>query len=275
MTFTKNKSLTIIISSIIIGILVSFTSYVGLTFPGFYSKETINWQAQCFGQDWVNLFVIVPCLFLTAILSFRKNFFALLWAGVIVYLVYTFIIYAFNVHYNRLFIIYCLILGLSVYSLIYFLMQRKELVEFEIKNSLSLKITGIFFLFIALSFYLLWLSELIPSMINNKIPDSIIKTGLVSNPVHVLDLSFVLPGIFIGGILLLRKKHSGYLLAPVILSFFILMDVTLVVLVIVMNKKGLESELTISYIMAILFIASIIMLVWNLRSMKFLNQFSA
>jgi hypothetical protein len=41
----------------------------------------------------------------------------LVWSGVLLYLIYAYVIYAFDVHFNSLFLVYIAILGLSFYAL--------------------------------------------------------------------------------------------------------------------------------------------------------------
>ena len=48
-------------------------------------------------------------------------------------------------------------------------------------------------------------------MINQKTPQSVIDSGLLINPVHVLDLAICLPAFVITGIALLKKKNLGLL----------------------------------------------------------------
>ena len=43
--------------------------------------------------------------------------------------------------------------------------------------------------------------------------------GLFTNPVHVLDLSILLPALALSGVLLLRRRAAGFLLAPLLLGF--------------------------------------------------------
>jgi len=95
---------------------------------------------------------------------------------------------------------------------------------------------------------------------SNTIPKVLIETGLPTNPVHVLDLSVILPGIFISGLLVLRKKPLGYILTPVMLVFFILMNITIGVLVIMMQQQRLGGNLSITFVMVFFALASIILL---------------
>ncbi|HYV90587.1 MAG TPA: hypothetical protein VE978_02345 [Chitinophagales bacterium] len=251
-------------------LLIILASSVGLSVNDFYGKESFNWQAQSIGQDLVDLFLVVPCLLITGFLSWRNYRVAIvLWGGVVLYLIYTFIIYCFDVHFNNLFVIYCFILGLSFYSFIYFLSeQSKESFVTEFQNSLPVRVVGIYFLVIPALFYFLWLSEIIPAIIQNTTPKNLIETGLPTNPVHVIDLALFLPGLFIIGILMLKRKPMGLLFAPAILTFFVLMDITIGFLIIVMKHRGLESNLAITIVMAVLALFSMTMLIWYLRNMK-------
>jgi len=266
----KRESTIIFALSLILAVLVIFVSCVGLFIPGTYSKETPNWTAQAVGQDMIDLFLIVPSLIVTAIITYKKNKIAmLLWSGAVFYLIYTFVIYCFAVHFNSLFIIYCLILGLSFYSFMYFLFSqiKKPIVDW-FDGKMPVKAVGIYLIVIACMFYMLWLSEIVPGISANTTPKNIIDMGLPTNPVQALDLSVVLPGFLIISILLFRKKPLGLMLAPTMLVFCILMDITIGGLNIIMKIRGIEASYTITVVMAILALISIVLLSFYLKSIK-------
>ena len=251
-------------------VLVVWVSVSGLLIPGFYSSETINWQAQAIGQDAIDLFLISPVLIITTILAARKNNIAfLLWGGVNLYIIYTYIIYCFDIHFNSLFIIYCLVLGLSFYSFMYFLFsQIKKPITNEIFHRPVVKIIEVYFLIISCLFCFLWLSEIVPAIIHYRIPKSVIESGLFTNPVQVIDLSIVLPGFFLTSIFLTKKKPLALLFVPCILVFCVLMDITIGWLIIVMKSKGVEASYFITIIMGVLSLISVILLIFYLRSLR-------
>jgi hypothetical protein len=230
--------------------LIIGCSLTGILTPGFYGRETPNWQAQSNGQDLVDLILIVPALLVTAIASRRNEKAFLLWGGVMLYVAYTFVLYCFEVHFNSLFFFYCLALGLSIYGCIYFALQKDKLI-IPVSDRLR-RSTGIYFLVIAAVFYMLWLSEVLPASFSGKVPASVEEAGLFTNGVQVLDLAIVLPGIFLSGILLLKKNEAGYFLAPAILSFFILMDLTIAALVVLMYRNGLTANPSVAIGMIVL-----------------------
>jgi hypothetical protein len=266
-----NTDKVILKLSLPLAALIIFASIYSLLTPGFYPAETLNWKAQSVGQDVIDLYLITPVLIITAILARKNKIAFLLWSGVNFYLIYTFVIYCFNVHFNNLFIVYCFILGLSFYSFLYFLVsQINEVIVKELYNKIVVKVIAVYLLLISCLFYFLWLSEIIPAILHNKIPKGIIETGLFTNPVQVIDLSIVLPGFFLTAIFLIKKNPIGLLLVPGMLMFCILMDITIGWLAIILNMKGIETGYSITIIMGGLMLLSIGLLIWYLKDMKHL-----
>ncbi|HET7002300.1 MAG TPA: hypothetical protein VFI33_13350, partial [Puia sp.] len=63
------------------------------------------------------------------------------------------------------------------------------------------------------------------------------EEGLLTNPVHVLDLALVLPGFIITAYLLKKDSSVGKLLVPYILIFCILMFINIEGLLIMLNSS--------------------------------------
>ena len=257
------KSMAILYLSLPLAVLVIYASITGLFTNDFYATETLNWQVQSLGQDAINLYLVSPVLILSASFAVTNNKFALqLWSGVILYLIYTYAIYCFDIHFNSMFMIYCVILGLSFYSFLYFVsLYRFQQLDNMLHKRPIVNIVAIYFIVVSCLFYLIWLAEILPALVKQQAPASLAVIGLFTNPVHVIDLSIVLPGIFLTGIFLLRKKFAGLLFAPTILVFFILMDITIGWLVIVINSKGLGDSYALSITMAIVTLVSVFFLV--------------
>lgn len=258
---------TLFILSVLLAALLVTESYTGLMTDGFYYQETLNWQAQSIGQDLINILLVVPSLLIASWYAFKGNKIAMvIKVGILMYISYTFTIYCFDIHFNRLFLLYCITLGLSYYMLCYFIYSNREIAGTTIKGkSNSAIVTGAYFLIISLLFYFLWLSEIVPSSIYNTLPQSLADTGLFTNGVQVIDLALLLPGIFILGILLFQRSGLAYLLAPVVLTFFVLMNITIAVLVLVMDFRGIETSMSVMVLMALLDVFSLGLLIWFVR----------
>jgi hypothetical protein len=238
--------------------------------PDTYARETANWKAQALAQDFFDLFLVTPLLIITSWLAYKNNRIALLlWAGTIVYIIYTFVLFCFAVHFNFLFLIYCLSLGLSFYAFLYFLFsQLEESIIDGFYGKMPIKTVGYFLIAMAVLFYALWLSEIVPANINNTTPKTITETGLITNPVHVLDLSVFLPGLIFVAINLLKKKPWGLVLTPVTLTFMTLMVIAISTMIVVMKMKGIAPDLSGAYIMGVLALFSLILLIWYLVSFR-------
>jgi hypothetical protein len=243
--------------------LMTVASLGGLVLGNLYSQETPAWYVQCIGQDIIDLVVVVPTLLLSALVmrkGSRPAFFV--WLGATLYTIYTFLIYCFAVHFNAFFLVYCAVLGLAVYATTATVVAIDLSVLrswFDEKKSGRPASTFLFAL--AVLFGLLWLKEIIPAIFQNEVPQAIKETGLPTNPVHVLDLSMVLPGFIIAAILLKRKHPFGYLFAPAFLVFATLMDVTIGALVLMMKLRGMEAEYAMIGVFALLALATILILV--------------
>lgn len=251
-------------------LLISVTSLVGLLFENTYSRETPFWIAQAAGQDLLNIFLIVPVLIASAFLirkGIRWGIF--LWLGAMLYTSYTFVIYSFGLHFNSLFLVYCWTLGVSVYG---FLTLATQITPSGVKGwfdeSRHEYLMSLFVLAAGVLFYLMWLKDDLPAMINNGVPANLLGTGLPTNPVHVLDYSLVLPGFIITSILLLKKRAFGYFFTPIIMTFGVLMDITIAVLIIVMRAKGTDDKIGVSVLFFVLAALGIAVLAGFLSHMK-------
>jgi hypothetical protein len=266
----KNRDNTILILSAPLAILTSVVSYAGIFIESTYSKETVNYAAQGIGQDIVNLFVVVPILLVTGFFAWRKSKTGLLiWSGAVFYLAYSYTIYSFGLHFNSLFIAYCAILGLSFYSLVYFVFSslQENISEWFVKR-VPANSTGLFLIIIAILFYFIWLSEIIPAILNHTTPKSITESGLLVNPVQVLDIAICLPALLMTGIALIKRKNAGYLLAPTLMIFCMLMAVAIAAMVFVMKSKGQEAEYTLTAVFGVITLISGIFLILYLRKLK-------
>lgn len=220
-------------------ILIAISSITGIWHQEIYAKETTDWLSQCVGQDISNLFLVVPALILSAFFASKGIRSArIIWIGTMITNIYSYIIYCFSVHFNFLFHVYCIILGLSLYSVIYFFFHyMKEDYKSWYTEKVPVKATGIFLLIIAGIFLLLWLSQSLPAAVAGTVPENIIKDGLFTNPVHALDYSFYLPLMFISAVMLLKRKTLGYLLAPMMIVFAIITNFNIISLMFVTMKK--------------------------------------
>ncbi len=252
-----------------LGALVATVSLVGLAVPELYILETPDWALQSAAQDAVDLFLILPVLVLSGLYTFRgERLAAPVWTGTLIYLVYTFAIYCFSVHFNALFLAYVAVFGLSTYATVYALRNLLNQVPLTPALARPARLLGAYLLIVSVMFYLLWLGDIIPAIAGGYVPSTILSAGVPTNPVHVLDLALVLPGVFIVGILLSRRLPPGLMLAPVVLVFFILMNLTITVIFIAQQSTGTEVSMPVLVLMPAMAVLSLAGLAWLLKALE-------
>ncbi len=257
---------TWIFTSVLTVILVTVTSLLGILYDKTYARETVNWAIQAVGQDYANLVVVVLLLisvYYTAKGSLRAY---LLWLGALSYLIYAFVIYAFAVHFQFLFLAYAAVLGLSTYTLIGGLMAVDREKAAEAVTNVKTKGASIFLIVVGILFILLWLSEIVPNLFAGTIPQNLKDTGLWVNPVHVLDLSFFLPAMIITAIMLWKKKSLGYILAVPLMVFTITMGLGIVIMFLLSALKDMPYSLPAGILIGV------IMIVGSILTINFIKK---
>jgi hypothetical protein len=210
----------------------------GAFWPGIYWREKS--AAGGVASDIVDLSVVLPILVLSTIFAMRGSLRALLvWTGTLGFLCYNFTYYAFAVHFNVMFPACCAVLGLSFYGL---MTVREFLSPDEAAKTFSpgapRRSMAAVFLFIAITAAAGELKEIAAAIRSGQVPPGIAQTGQLTDPIHVLDLCFLLPALAIAAVLLLRRKAKGFVLAPVLSMVLILISVEVVAIFMALIKRG-------------------------------------
>jgi len=255
--------------SVIDALLVLLASASGIFLTSIYTRETPSWAVQGIGQDIVNIVAVVVLLIAVSFVNKGSVKAFLVWSGVLLYLIYAYVIYAFDVHFNSLFLVYVAILGLSFYALVG-LVIHLHLDQFQASFSANTKAraVSVFLLVLGIVFYLLWFSEEIPALLTGKFPQSVTAANVPTNPVHVLDLGLYLPAMIITAVLLWRRKLLGYLLAGPLLVFSILTGTAILAIFLVMSVKGMPTSVGVEAFFAIIIVVSLVLSVLYVREVK-------
>ena len=244
--------------SFLLAVLAGIAAALGAFVPQTYQLDAPAYAVQGTGQDYATLFVSIPALLVTAVLAWQGSTRALLVnLGVQVYLFYSYSMYAITVHFNSLFLVYCLSMGLSFYGLVgIFANFDKEALRSGVlrssKEKLLRRAMASLVFFTAAMFYYLWLSEIIPHLLAGTVPASIVEVDLPSNMVHVYDLAILLPALVLSGVWLLRKEIYGFLIAPVLTTFSFFMAIALVSMVVFMVQGGWASDFSPAVVFTVL-----------------------
>ena len=258
----------VLVRSLPIVILVLVASIAGLVAPGTYAQETANWAIQAQGQDIGNLLAVV--VLVAAAQAHRRGSARAgqVWLGTLTYLVYAFIVYAFAVHFTALFPVYVAVLGLSAWSIIFHVdglrspAPRYPAGRWRTAAAIFLVSTG-------LLFAALWLAELVPALVRGQTPASITEAGLWVNPIHVIDLSMVLPGFVLTGIAALRGRPFGLFWLGPWLVFSVLMGSSIVAAMVLMAAGGWADVVAPMLMVSVVVLASLAVVAgWLGRSVE-------
>jgi hypothetical protein len=128
--------------------------------------------------------------------------------GITGYLFYGYGIYVIEQFYNIMYFAYMTIFSLSVYSIIYFILNiRKDILD-TVQLSKNMRITSIVFLLISpILFIPLWVSHLLPLIQSGQ------KLEFLYS-IYILDLCFIMPAFIIIAIMTAKNNSYGLLLSP-------------------------------------------------------------
>lgn len=223
---------------------------------GVYKDMSADVAIQGIAQDYVTLFIAVPALlfalFLTRKGTLKSKY---LLAGIMSYFFLTYLFYMNMAMYNALFLVYIALTGTSFFALILTLLSIDiEKIPLAFSRMTRVKFIGGFLIFTATSIALLWLTILVPPLLDNTIlPLSVEHYTTLT--VQGFDLSLFHPIIFVSGLLLIKKNKFGYLLAPVMLIFLSFLMTALIAKIIAMALAGVNVVPAIFIIPCIAFVS--------------------
>lgn len=187
---------------------------------GIYEHMSADVAIQGIAQDFITLFVGIPLL-LISLFGFRKDSLRshFMLSGTLSYFFVTYLFYTAMGMYNFLFLCYVALLAMSFFALLASLLSfnlNKLTKDFSVK--IPNKFIGIFLLINCCIIAFLWLSVIIPPLIDGSIYPAALEhyTTLI---VQGLDLGLLLPLGFVAGLLIINRKPIGYLAATVYIIF--------------------------------------------------------
>jgi hypothetical protein len=249
----------------------AFTNHRGeavmINGQGLYYYDTISMAAQQQGNDLITLVVGLPLLMISAWLAFRASLRGqLLLTGTLGFFLYTYMSMATLTSYNQLFLVYVALFGLSLYAFILSMMAI-QIDQLPRRFSSSMPrgwIAALMFLvggFLSLA----WLGRIVMPLLQGQTPVLENTTTLV---IQTMDLVLIVPLAILGGVLLLREKPWGYLLASVALMKGITMGLAVSTMAINMARRGVPEQMGIMLPFLIITLLNLIAAVVLLRNVK-------
>jgi hypothetical protein len=256
--------------SLVAATLAIVGSAIALIDQGLYDELTAAFLPQALAQDLVNLLVVSPAIVVLAVLALRGSAPAfVLWFGALLFTAYNYVIYAVAIPFGPLFLLWVAVLGMSLFSLLggASVVDRSELLV-AYRSPRAARVSGWALIVVGLLFAMLWLSEDIPAVLGGTTPPTLVDMGVITNPVHVLDLAFFLPAVFLVAALWLRGERRAGTIAPSFLVFLVLTALPILVTPVVQAVRGESAGWSVVVpIGAIAFIVALLLL-WLLATMN-------
>lgn len=215
-------------------ILVGATLYGLLGETAYRVADDVAAQGR--GQDLLTL-MVVPVLLWAAARARAGSFRAhLLWLGLLVYLAYTYASYAFGVPFNAAFLLYVAALGLASYGVLDGLLRIDVGAVAPAFADTPRRAVSTLLLASGLLFMVVWLADIVPAL-DGGLPVSRMAYDL-PNPIHVLDLAWLVPAVIATGVLLRREHGAAAVLAAVLLIKLLTLSLAVMAMVVFTLTDG-------------------------------------
>jgi hypothetical protein len=140
------------------------------------------------------------------------------WLGAVAYLLYNAVMFCFATPFNRMFLVYVAMLGLSIATLVAGIVRT----PYSLVDGREVPARGVaaYVWVIVVLNTGLWLSTVVPALSEDPPPEFLDGSGLITFPTFVQDLAFWLPGFALIGYALWQRWAWGYVLASAGLVFW-------------------------------------------------------
>lgn len=235
--------------------LSAVAAAAGILFDSTYERDAADFATQGRAQDCITLFVAVPLLLILWRWAARGSLRArLLWQGVVFYLAYTYVIAAFMVRFNNLFLVYTSAVGCAVFALLGSQIGLAGSLEprlFDVERWPRRGVVGLLAV-VVVGFAGLWLADVVPALLDGVEPESLAESGTPTNGVQVIDLSFLIPGAALVAHWVRRSEVRGQVLATGLLAYVALLSLALVAMVIGQYNAGFADSVAPAVLFALL-----------------------
>ncbi len=204
---------------------------------GLYYWDTVSSVAQMQANDLIALALGLPLLALSSWLAWRGSLRGrLLLAGTLGFILYTYSTMCFGAQYNALFLVYVALFSLSLFAFVLVMMSFDlESLPAHFSEKLPRGWIAGLLVFAAAFLSLAWLGRIAATFAPGAVPALENTTSMF---IQAMDLGLIVPTCVLSGVLLLRRRPWGYLLASVGLTKFLTLGVAVSLMGLNMARVG-------------------------------------
>ena len=232
---------------------------------GLYYWDTLSSAAKTQANDLVTIVLGLPLLAISFWLASKGSLRGrMILAGTLGFILYTYMSMCFGAAYNSLFLVYVALFSLSLYAFILSMMSfdLKTLTAHFSEKLPRRWISGLLF-FAAAFLAFAWLGRIAATFSPGTIPALENTTSMF---IQAIDLGLIVQLCLLSGILLLRRRPWGYLLASVGMLKFLTMGTAVSVMGLNMARVGVPVSAVELIIFPTITIVNIIMVIALLRN---------
>jgi hypothetical protein len=198
--------------------LAVLSTLLGLLRPGHY-RDAPGLVESYQMQDLTILLVGVPVLAGGLWYATRGSVRGrVVWLGGLAYMTYTWASIAVQITFNELFLVYVALFGLSLFTLVGgFVTTDADAVRTAVEERIRPPVYSGFLVLIGLGLAALWLSDIVPALLDGTTPLLVEEAGPGATVSHVIDLGVVVPAILLAAVRLYQRRTWGFVLAGVVL----------------------------------------------------------
>ena len=218
----------------------SFGESIELYQKGIYSRDSISMASQAVAQDAVTLLLGIPLLIISMVLFWKKQINGIfLLTGTAGYFLYTYASYAFLIAFNRLYLLYVLLMIVSFYLFALCIMEMKQ-IEFteQFIDKFPKKSLGIILFLTGTMLFFMWVGRIVPALLDGSAPVGLEHYSTLG--IQTLDLGFVVPACYLGSYQLWKGTKWGYLLSMILLVKGVTMTAAVSAMTFLMRYNGVE-----------------------------------
>jgi hypothetical protein len=198
--------------------LGALSTLLGLFRPGHYRDApglVVSYQIQDLTILLIGIPVLAGGLWYTMRGSVRGR---VVWLGGLAYMTYMWASIAVQITFNELFLVYVALFGLSLFTFVGgFATTDADAIRAAVEGRIRPSLYSGFLVLIGLGLAALWLSDIVPALLDGTIPRLVEEAGPQSMVTHVIDLGVVVPSIFLSAAWLYQRRTWGFVFAGVVL----------------------------------------------------------
>lgn len=246
---------------------------VELSGAGLYRFDTVSSAAQMKANDAVTLVLVVPALLASLALAARAARRGrsglrakLVLAGALGFMLYTYITMCVGAAFNELFLVYVALFGLSLFAFVVAAMDIDiAALPDRFDDKLPRKAIAALLFFAAAFLALAWLGRIAAAYAPGTAPKLENATSLF---IQAMDLAIVVPTCVLAGLLLLKKRPWGYLLAGVGMTKFFALGTSVSLMAFNMARHGVAVSPVELAVFPAITVANAVLTIALLRSAK-------